>query len=307
MKKAHNYLPGDIEAHLEVQKAEKRVKRAYERLNNALERNCGRQEAFESLCACHDEHQATKKVLGKIPKARRAYSARILETAELHGRVIAQMGGDYSGVTRHGTAWGAMADAMTSKTAGDRYSNSCRYRREDADHCVVLDPRGVEELVKNERLRKLSAADGLPLIALYPDQSAVWVRRKGKAIKAERGWVVGNTEVCFHSTLSREHAERGFRKKCEAQREELRERRLHQREARRAALVARMCKGVTATIEDARALGFCEPGIAAFQAQHGISDVATLPQLVNTGNAAAIRLALKVARSVQRAPRVVVH
>ena len=53
-----------------------------------------------------------------------------------------------------------------------------------------------------------------------------------------------------------------------------------------------------ATIADARAMGYCEPGIESFQAKHGIGDSASLPALVRTGNPDAIRLALKLARRV---------
>lgn len=67
---------------------------------------------------------------------------------------------------------------------------------------------------------------------------------------------------------------------------------------RRARLVARLCGNVRATIADARALGYCLPGIQAFQERHGIGDEATLPELVRTGDPSAVRLALSVARKV---------
>lgn len=61
---------------------------------------------------------------------------------------------------------------------------------------------------------------------------------------------------------------------------------------------SRLCCNVFATVKDAKNHGYCEPGIRAFQDAHGISDSASLPQLVRTGNAFAIRLALSIARKI---------
>ena len=71
------------------------------------------------------------------------------------------------------------------------------------------------------------------------------------------------------------------------------------KDERRARLVARLCD-VSATIADARAMGYCLPGIEAFQSHHHIGDSAPLRALLATGNAAAVRLALAVARKVRR-------
>lgn len=70
-----------------------------------------------------------------------------------------------------------------------------------------------------------------------------------------------------------------------------------------AALVARLCHGVTATLADARAMHYCEPGIRAFQERHGVGDTATLPELIRTGDPSAVRLALSIARKVRRDTR----
>lgn len=64
--------------------------------------------------------------------------------------------------------------------------------------------------------------------------------------------------------------------------------------------MARLCNGAHATLADAKSLGYCEPGIRAFQTRHGIGDAATLPELVRTGDPSAVRLALKIARTVKR-------
>jgi hypothetical protein len=61
------------------------------------------------------------------------------------------------------------------------------------------------------------------------------------------------------------------------------------------------CRRNDLIIADAIALGFCRPGIEAFQSQHGIGDSAPLRALLASGNASAVRLALAVARKVRHA------
>jgi hypothetical protein len=68
--------------------------------------------------------------------------------------------------------------------------------------------------------------------------------------------------------------------------------------ARRAALIARLCNHAIATVDDAKALGYCQPGIEAFQTTHGIGNAASLPELVKTGNAAAVAFAISIARKI---------
>jgi hypothetical protein len=237
----------------------------------------------------------------KIPAPRRALAASIIGTAERIGLIVSRQGCDYSGTTSHVVRWGDRATANTATSTGDQYSRSCTYKMTDAAHVVTLDPAGVALLCENETLRNLSARDGLHLIALYPDDSAVWVRRKGKTIVAESGWVVGNGQVCYHSAASREAAHKGFGKKYAAHLAELRERRTSHKQERRARLIARLCGNAKATLADARALGFCTPGIKAFQDKYGIGDEAPLPALLRTGDAAAARLALNLARKLATA------
>ena len=235
--------------------------------------------------------------LARVPRQRRDIAAATVTMAEDLARKAAHQGAYYSGDTTYRVGWGDKATAHTETGYGDQYSRSCKYHRTDATHVVTLCPEGVPELVEREALRRVSAADGLHLIDLRPDGSAVWVRAKGKAIVAESGWVAGNARCCYHSTESAKHAREGFARKLARLEKEDRERRQRTKGERRARLVSRLCN-VTATIEDAKALGFCQPGIEAFQQRHGIGDKATLPELVRTGDPSAVRLALSIARKV---------
>lgn len=149
-------------------------------------------------------------------------------------------------------------------------------------------------------LTEQSDREGLPLIALYPDNSAVWVRRKGKGIVSERGWVAWEGWHCSHSTKSLKHAQVCLKRKRDAAAREDKLRLDNAKKARRDRLVARLCGGAIATVEDAKKLGFCAPGIAAFQHKHGIGDAASLPELMRSGNELAIKLALSLARGVKR-------
>ena len=255
--------------------------------------------ATERAVAARTEHDAAQATLKKIPAPRRTHAANIIAAAERIGiDACLRASQAYSGDTTHSVRWGDIASASTSTTKGDQYSRACTYRKTDAEHEVTLDPAGAPLLVESEPLRNLSARDDLHLIALYPDDSAVWVRAKGKAITSERGWIVGNGQVCYHSTKSREHARKGFERKHAAHLAEIRLRNITAKQERRARLIARLCGNVKATIADARALGYCAPGIQAFQQQHGIGDEVPLPALIRTGNPSATRLALNIARKL---------
>ena len=243
--------------------------------------------------------------LAKRPKARREYAARVIKIAEEIGLRAARIGGSYSGDTTHVVKWGDKATASTYTDQGEQYSRSCKYSKTDATHIVRLSAHGAVELVENEALRTASARDGLHLISLAPDGAAVWVKTSGKQLQSEAGWIIGNGAICYHSTASREAAVKGYEKKLtihNRQQAEAAERaRAHRARAhraspegkaeRRARLVARLCGGIAATLADARALGYCAPGIEQFQRTHGIGDTATLPQLIKSGNPAAQRLA----------------
>lgn len=261
-------------------------------------------------------HEDAKTAYAKIPRARRETAETVAEFAIEYARSVAhRYGGEYSGTTTARAEWSIAATARTYLSNGEQYSRRCTYHKIDAAHAITLDPSRVHALYTNDRLRQLSAADGLPLIALDDDGAAVWVKTSGKAIIAESGWIIGDDVCCYHSTQSREHAIKGHarkRAKIDAERAEIEARRLAttpgtpeyiaaQKAERRARLIARLCKGATATITDARKLGYCGPGIAAFQRAHGIGDTAPLPDLIRTGNPSAVRLALEIARKLAKA------
>lgn len=241
----------------------------------------------------------------KLPLARCAGAVALEKWARQHGQDVAHDGDEYSGNTTYGAAWSTTgtAYAYTGTDKGASYSRACTYRKTDADHRVMLDPAGVVVLYDNQDLVGLSDREGLPLIALYPDCSAVWVRRKGKGIVSERGWIAWDGLRLFHSTKSLAHAQKGLRRKQAAAEREAKRVADDAKNERRARLVARLCGGATATIEDAKRLGFCTPGIEAFQHRHGIGDTAPLPELVRSGNALAMKLALSVARKVKRSAK----
>jgi hypothetical protein len=201
--------------------------------------------------------------------------------------------------------------AGTIVSRGEQYSRRCTYRKNDAIHRVRVSASGLAWMYCNPALCSLSRMDGLPLIDLGPNGAAKWLVLRGKQIALESGWVVADEakSVCYHSTRSLEAAQRGLAKKVAArdrelaeaaERERLRRASPEYKSERRARLVARLCGGATATVADARAMGYCTPGIEAFRTQHGIGETATLPELCRTGDVRAVRLALAVARRVAR-------
>lgn len=252
-----------------------------------------------------------KEAFNAIPKPRRELAESVHKTAlEIALDAARRMGGDYSGTTSHKAFFATEARAYTITDSGDAYSRSCTYRRTDAVHNVLLDPARVHALVESVRLREMSAREGLPPIALDDDGAAVWLVSKAKQIASQAGWLIGCDRCCYHSTRSREDAVKGHARKLavileqehqHAEWEKARKASPEYKAERRARLVARLCGGITATIDDAKACGYCTPGIEQFQRTHRIGDKATLPELVKTGNSMAIALALKLARKVKAA------
>lgn len=252
-----------------------------------------------------------RTAFASLPKARRELAEAVRAAAkEIAQKAASKMGGSYSGDTSQKVTWGTAATAYTVTDKGDQYSRSCTYKKTDATHYITLDPARVHSLVESERLRELSNRDGLPLIALDADGGATWIKSSGKQIAAEHGWVIGCSRCCYHSTASREAAVKGHAKKLaqmlenerhQAEREKARKASPEYKAERRARLIARLCGGVTATVEDAKACGYCLPGIEQFQRTHGIGSSASLPSLVKTGNSMAISLALRLARKVAKA------
>lgn len=249
---------------------------------------------------CKVESEKAAATFTALPKARRETAETAARIALEIGKKAAQMGGDYSGHTTYRASWGVEPCAFTNTDKGDQYSRQCKYSKTDASHTVKLTPEGSILLVESEALRQCSAREGLHLIALYADSSAVWVKTSGKQIVSQKGWIVGNAALCYHSTKSAADAQAGFARKLAIHAREQKLARAAGKVERRARLIAQLCGSAVATIEDARRLGYCSPGIAAFQAAHGIADSATLPQLIRTGNPSAAMLALNVARKISQ-------
>jgi len=247
---------------------------------------------------------AAAAIVSATPKARREKAKNLHDFALGHARDIARrLGGSYSGATTIAAQWGEQACARTTTGDGDQYSRSCRYRKRDAKHLITLSADTAPHLMQSERIRIASAAEGLPLISLNPAGECTWVRAKGKALASESGWIAYAAEfggTCYHSTRSRAHSEAGLVKKLAIRRREAAAAAESRKTTRRLQLIARLCRNAVATVDDARSLGYCSPGIAAFQARHGIGDRATLPELMQTGDPAAQRLALCLARQVSR-------
>lgn len=256
--------------------------------------------AIEAANAALAAATTAAAALARTPRDRRDMAAKAIEIGLTLAKAAAELGSSYSGDTKYLAKFGDAPSATTSTSRGGQYSRRCTYHKTNAAHHVTIAAAGLPLLVESEALRLCSAREGLHLIALHPDNSAVWVRSHGKAIISERGWVVGNGAMCYHSTKSADDASRGFQRKMAAHEREQKLARASAKVERRAKLIARLCAGAVATIEDARRLGYCSPGIAAFQSRHGIGDTATLPELVRTGNGPAVALALSVARRLSR-------
>ena len=260
--------------------------------------------AAEAYRAAKTTCAAASAIFGVLPRARREAARALHDSTLTYARDIARrLGGSYSGETRIAAQWGEQATARTTTDTGEQYSRSCTYRKTDAKHIITLSADTAPHLMQSEHIRVASSAEGLRLISLTPAGQCTWVRSKGKAILSEAGWIAYSPEfggTCYHSTQSRAHAEVGLSRKLSITRREAQAAAASRKATRRLQLIARLCRNAVATVEDARALGYCSPGIAAFQSRHGIGDRATLPELMRTGDPAAQRLALCLARQVSR-------
>ena len=281
-----------------------------ERLTAAIATGC-REIAISALDISLASRGAATKAAGcfaKLPPTRRDLATATKAKAEALGKAAAALGERYSGETDYAVKWGwAVSPSAATYTAqGNQYSGRCTYRKTDASHVVKLSPEWAVLLAEREDVASLSARDGLPLIGWHADGRVCWAKPKGKAITEEIGYIAHFGTVCYHSTKSQKAADQGLKIKLAARRDEWAAQAVARKNAaqwakdeRRARLVARLCD-VSATIADARAMGYCTPGIEAFQSQHHIGDAAPLRALLATGNAAAVRLALAVARKVRR-------
>ena len=279
-----------------------------ERLTTAIATG-HRESAISALDISLASRAAATKAAGlfaKVPLPRRGLARVTMTKAERLGEAAAKSGDSYSGETDYSAGWAASPSASTYTAKGAQYSGRCTYKKTDASHVVRLSPEWAVLLVEREDVAALSARDGLPLIGWHADGRACWVRTKNKAITEEIGWIAHFGTTCYHSTKSQNAADQGLAKKLASERafwasaaEARKNATQWAKDERRARLVARLCD-VSATIADARAMGYCLPGIEAFQSQHHIGDAAPLRALLATGNASAVRLALAVARKVRR-------
>ena len=241
----------------------------------------------------------------RIPLARRARAAAIVATAERLARKIVESLPEYSGFTARRVGWGDAPAASTSTNKGEAYSRACTWRKTNAVHTITLAPDAVVGLHECPAIVAASDRDGLPLIGLYPPEPsgvrrAVWAETSSKQARSVSGWIAASPDgaTLYHSTTGAVNAHAGLARKLRLIAKEAEESRNAKKTARRARLVARLCSGAVATVADARAMGYCGPGIAAFQSRFGIGDAAPLPELVRTGNPMAVALALKLARAV---------
>ena len=302
---------GDLVALIASTEATTKARADAERLTTAIATGCRdiSISALDISLASRGEATKAAAVFAKIPLPRRDLARATSAKAEALGKAAAAMGDSYSGKTDYAAKWatGSFPYASTYTAKGDRYSGRNAYRKTDASHVVRLSPEWAVLLTEREDVAALSARDGLPLIGWHADGRVCWVKTKGKAITLQTGWISHFGTVCYHSTASQKSADQGLKIKLAAMRDEWAAQAVARANAaqwakdeRRARLIARLCD-VSATIADAREMGYCLPGIEAFQSQHHIGDAAPLRALLATGNPSAVRLALAVARKVRRA------
>lgn len=253
------------------------------------------------IMAAHLAARTADGAFHKLPRPRREEARATMAAAESWGEIAVGLGGDYSGSVSSVVEWGDQAAADTGTSWGEQYSRKCTYRKTDAMHRVTLCASGAVALRSLPEVAELSRWENLPLISLDGfSGSAVWVVAKNKSIAAVSGWVAwsGDRKTIFHSTESRDHASKGLAKKVAAAKKEAILSAQKSKIERRARLVARICGGLVATVADAKRLGYCEPGILAFQNSTGFGDSVALPDLVKSGNASAVALALAIARKL---------
>jgi len=301
---------GDLQTLIASTDAATKAQHDAERLAVAIGTN-HRESAISALDISIASRAAESKAaaaFAKLPPSRRDLALATKAKAERLGKRAAKCGENYSGRTDYSVKWTPcpFPKAATYTAKGNQYSRSCSYRKTDASHVVDLSPEWSVLLAEREDVAVLSERDGLPLIGIHADGRACWVKTKRQAITCETGWIAHFGATCYHSTTSQRAAEQGLAKKLASQRAfwasaaEARKNAVqHAKDERRARLVARLCD-VSATIADALALGYCRPGIEAFQSHHHIGDTAPLRALLASGNASAVRLALAVARKVRR-------
>jgi len=255
--------------------------------------------AFEAFATARTQDRAAEAVFNKLSKPRRITARETYDFANQYAAEIARSGGTYSGNTRYAIGLGEACKAGSDIKQGARYAGT-HWSTKDVKHIVTMSLEAAVVLYGLPRLRELSSYDGLPVLDYNPKTgAAIWAQVRGKQLTNQHGFIAFDEDQCYHSTKSLEHAQKGLTH-AKHLREASKKRSAQQtKAARRARLIVRLCHGVTATKKDALAEGYCDVGITAFQQAHNIGDHATLPQLVATGNGAALLLALNVARKLK--------
>lgn len=293
----------DLKKLIALEKAKDAEHRTKYELSGVVEvaRLSGSGIAADALQRAQDAHAVTsaaEQVFASLPRLRREQANAIRAAASTVAISAARVGKQYSGVTNYSVIWSDATDAKTVVESGTQYSRSCKFRMSDAHHKVYICPDDILHLVENQDAGWASKRDGIHLIGLREDGSAKWVKLSNKAIHMVSGWYVYRDGIGYHSTVSLEHCQKGLARKIKLSEQERIAAMRDAKSARRARLVARLCDGVLASVADAREMGFCEAGIQQFQSQFGIGDVASLPELVRTGDPSATALAFKIARRI---------
>ena len=181
-------------------------------------RSIAPEEVAKRAIAAHaaqcDEYKADEDFRA-LPKPRREWAKEAKKWAEDQARLGLDFGGDYSGDTSQSIYWGGGSScAYTTKCRGEKYSRSCKYSKINAAHIAILCAEDIARLDEHRPIAQASAAEGLPIIGLMEDGRFIWVRRKGKAIAAENGWIGSHAGTIFHSKKSAEDAQAGAERKA---------------------------------------------------------------------------------------------
>lgn len=303
----HTHLRNDLEALTTWLIANKEADSLHDKIDR--DNPTSYSAAAEALTA---EIKAKKTWL-QIPQKRRLRAERLYEIAIKNAVTALALGGLYSGKTTKEIMWSGLASASTIRNSGDSYSRNKWQHRTDANHRIYLDLDGLLAMEHNVDLLEQSTKEGLPVIALYKLKKiphvykAIWVKQgTGKTIADVFGWIAYDpvSQWLYHSTISSADASKGLRAKIESALEEERHKQAlleaTPKMERKARLITKLCGKIHATTEDAHKLGYCDAGIKAFRKSHRIGKSASLPELIDTGNPLAIKLALYLARQVTR-------
>ena len=228
----------DLKKVISLNETQKKLATAKARLDAAIASRVGEAEALQEVIEARTAAETAKATLNKIPLARRQEAVVAEEYGQELGRRAASLGGGYSGDVKYSVNWGDNANASTVTNRGEQYSRRCTWRKLNARHVVQLDPAGIPLLVESPDLCEASRREGLPLIALYLDGRAVWVRRTGKQIVSQQGWVAMEDGLLYHSTVSYDDAKAGAAKKAATLRREQEARRAERRHEEQLAVAA---------------------------------------------------------------------